>query len=74
VKSLRLSLDVTVPVPSVADPGSGALLSIGSGIWNGEKNPDPGSEIQDENPWSYFRELVSFFGLKILKYFYVDPG
>jgi hypothetical protein len=50
-------------VPSVADPGSGAFLSIGSGIRNGEKNPDPGSEIQDEHPWSYFRELsISFLG------------
>jgi hypothetical protein len=33
-----------------------------------------GTWIQDEHPGSYFRELGNnFFGLKILKLFYVDP-
>jgi len=55
------------------NPGSGAFMTSGSGI------RDPGSairiRIQDEQPRSYFRELKKqFFGLKIHKIFYVDPG
>jgi len=32
-----------------------------------ENKPDPGSEIRDEHPRSYFRELMN--SLKILKFF-----
>jgi hypothetical protein len=47
---------------SVADPGSGAFLTPGSGM--GERS---GSGIQDENPGSYFWVLRNhFFGLKFL--------
>jgi hypothetical protein len=34
-----------------------------------------GSGIRDEQPGSYFLELrPHFFGVKILKFFYADPG
>jgi hypothetical protein len=34
-----------------------------------------GSGIRDEQPGSYFLELRNhFFGVKILKFFYADPG
>jgi hypothetical protein len=50
---------------SVADPGSGAFLT-------------PGSGIRDEQPGLYFLELrnhfFGFFGVKILKIFDEDPG
>jgi hypothetical protein len=45
------------------DPGSGALLTPGSGI-----------RIRDEQPGSYFRELRNNFWVKILKIFDADPG
>jgi hypothetical protein len=57
---------------SVADPESGAFLTPGSGM--GKKS---GSRIRigNEQPGSYFRELRNhFFGVKILKFFYADPG
>jgi hypothetical protein len=38
-----------------------------------EKTPDRGSGIRDENPRS-FENLVSVFGLKVLKFFDADPG
>ncbi len=45
---------------SVADPGSGALLTPGSGMG---KKSGSGSKIQirDEQPGSYFRELRNIF-------------
>jgi hypothetical protein len=30
--------------------------------------------IRDEHPGSYFREQINNFIVKILKFFYVDPG
>jgi hypothetical protein len=42
---------------SVADPGSGAFLTPGSGI----KKSVSGSGIGDEQPGSYFLELRNFF-------------
>ncbi len=57
---------------SVADPGSGAFLTPGSGM--GRKSAS-GSGIRDEQPRSYFLELRNhFFGVKILKFFDADPG
>jgi hypothetical protein len=63
----RFITGVIVPVVgSVADPdpGSGAFLTLGSGIH------DPGwvkIRIRDEQPGSYFQELKKqFFGLKYL--------
>jgi hypothetical protein len=44
------------------DPGSGDLLTPGSGI-----------RIRDEQPGSYFFEPRPFFGVKILKFFDADP-
>jgi hypothetical protein len=42
------------------------------------QHPDPGSEIREEQPGSYFLELINhffaFFGVKILKFFYEVPG
>jgi hypothetical protein len=39
------------------------------------QHPDPGSEIRDEQPGSYFVELRNhFFGVKTLKFFDADPG
>jgi hypothetical protein len=51
----------------IRDLGSGAFLTPGSGssIREGEKTR---SWIWDEHPGSYFREL------KILNFFYADPG
>jgi hypothetical protein len=47
---------------SVADPGSGAFFDPCS--MDGEKSA---SEIRDEQPGSYFRELrINFFGLQYL--------
>ncbi len=60
---------------SVADPetGSGAFLTLGSGIRDGQKirirDPD-----RDEQPGSYFRELRNNVWVKILKFFDADPG
>jgi hypothetical protein len=56
---------VYAPLPtSVADPGSGAFLTPGSGM--GRKSAS-GSGIRDEQPESYFLELGNhFFGLKYL--------
>jgi hypothetical protein len=60
---------------SVADPGSGAFLTPGSGM--GRKSAS-GSGIRDEQPASYFLELrnhfFGFFRVKILKFFDEDPG
>ncbi len=53
---------------SVADPGSGAFLTPGSGIQDGKI-----IQIRDEHPRSIFRELRNrfFLGLKYL--FDADP-
>jgi hypothetical protein len=52
-------------------------LTPGSGIWDRRKSAS-GSGIRDEQPGSYFLELRNhffcFFGVKILKFFYEDPG
>jgi hypothetical protein len=57
------------------DPGSGAFLTPGSGM--GRKSAS-GLGIRDEQPGSYFLELINhffgFFGVKILKFFDADPG
>jgi hypothetical protein len=37
------------------------------------KNPDPGSGNRDEHPNLVCENLVSVFGLKILKFFDADP-
>ncbi len=61
---------------SVADPGpgSGAFLTPGSGIRDGQKSAS-GSGIWDEQPGSYFLELRNhFFWVKTLKFFDADPG
>jgi hypothetical protein len=59
---------------SVAECGSGSrircFLTPGSG-----KEKKCGSGIRDEYPRSFIRKLRnSFFGIKILKFFDVDPG
>ncbi len=63
VRAIRLYLT------SVADPGSGAFLTQGSGMG---KNPRSGYWIWDEHPWSYFRELWCGPGSGIWKPYY--PG
>jgi hypothetical protein len=46
-------------------------LTPGSGIRDGKK---VSIRIRDEQPGSYFRELINhFFGVKILKFFDADP-
>ncbi len=61
----------------IRDPGLGAFLTPGSGIWDGRKSAT-GSGIRDEQPGSYLLELrnqfFAFFGVKILKIFVEDPG
>jgi hypothetical protein len=54
---------------SVAVPGSGALLTSGSGMG---KNQDPGSGMN--NPDHISESLKTFFWVKILKFFDADPG
>jgi hypothetical protein len=59
---------------SVADPGSDAFLTPGSGIRDGRKIK---IRIRDGHPESYFRKLRTNFCLvKILRFFDVDadPG
>jgi hypothetical protein len=75
-----------IPAHSVADPDPGSgircLLTPGSGIrdpgWVESQHPDPGSEIRDDQPVSYFLEprnhFFGFLGVKILKFFDADPG
>jgi hypothetical protein len=63
-----LRIGIRDPVPFLPlDPGSGMGRKSGSG-----------SGIRDEQPGSYFPELrnsfFGFFGVKILKFFDVDPG
>ncbi len=59
VPQSRLLFSVADP-----DPGSGAFLTLGSGM--GRKSAS-GSGIRDEQPGSYFLELRNhFFGLKYL--------
>jgi hypothetical protein len=54
----------------IRDPVSGAFLTPGSGMSKKIR-----IRIRDEQLGSYFRELRNnFFGFKILKFFYVDPG
>jgi hypothetical protein len=57
------------------DPGSGAFLTPGSGIRDGQK---VSIRIRDEQSGSYFLELRNhffvFFGVKILKFLDADPG
>jgi hypothetical protein len=53
----------------VADPGSGGFLTPGSAGWVKIR-----IGIRDEHPGSYFREQINNFIVKILKFFYVDPG
>ena len=61
----------------IRDPGLGTFLTPGSGIRDGRKSAS-GSGIRDEQPGSYFLELrnhfFAFLGVKILKFFYDDPG
>jgi hypothetical protein len=58
----------------VADPGPGSDASLIPGSGSGKKSGF-GFGIRDERPRSFFRELInSFIGLKILKFFYADPG
>jgi hypothetical protein len=53
-------------VCSVPNPGSGAFLTPGSGIRDGEKKFGSGMNISD----NFFRELKnSFFDKKMLKFF-----
>jgi hypothetical protein len=55
---------------SVADPGSGALLTPGSGIQDGWKIR---IRIRDEQPGSYFRKIRNnILGYKI-RFFDADP-
>jgi hypothetical protein len=50
-------------VSSVADPGSGAFLTLGSGMGKKSKSGS-GIRIREGHPGSYFRELrTKFFGL-----------
>jgi hypothetical protein len=60
---------------SVADPGSGAFLTPGSGIrdpgWVESQHPDPGSGIKFLELRNHFFVI---FGVKILKFFDADPG
>jgi hypothetical protein len=55
----------------------GAFLTPGSGIRDRRKSAS-GSGIRDEQPGSYFLELINhffaFLGVKILKFFDEDPG
>jgi hypothetical protein len=56
------------------DPGSGAFLTPGSGIRDGNKSGS-GSGIREEQPGSYFLELRNhFFGLKYSNFFMQIPG
>ncbi len=62
------------------DPGSGAFLTPGSGIWDPRwvesQHPDPGSGMNNLDP--FFKSLetifICFFWVKILKFFDADPG
>jgi hypothetical protein len=60
----------TKMLDSVADPGSGAFMTPGSGI--GKKSESPGSGIN--NPDHISESLETIFWVKILKFFDVDPG
>jgi hypothetical protein len=55
----------------------GAFLTLGSGMGESQ-HPDPGFGIRDEQPGSYFLDLINhffaFLGVKILKIFHEDPG
>jgi len=51
----------TTDFAGVADPGSGAFLT-------------PGSGIRDEHPGSYFLQIETIFWGKVLKFFDADPG
>ncbi len=53
----------------IRDPGSGAFLTPGSGIRDGQKIK---IRIRDEHPESYFRELRNNFFVKIFNFF--DEG
>jgi hypothetical protein len=59
------------------DPGSGAFLTPGSGIWN-TFFPDPGSRIPDLRsriPYPYFRELSdNFWGKKFYNSLKIGPN
>ncbi len=63
-----------VLLASVADPGSGAFLTSGSGIRDGYNIR---IRIRDEHPGSYSESLETIFWVKIgylLKIFDADPG
>jgi hypothetical protein len=58
---------------SLADPGSGAFLTPGSGVKIRIRDPGPGA--QDEQPGSYFRELGNnFMDKNSFKFFDAHPG
>jgi hypothetical protein len=50
--------------------GSGIRCFFKFWIWDGKKS---GTGIRDEYPRSFFRELRTVLGLKILKFFDADP-
>ncbi len=57
---------------SVADPGSDAFLTPGSGMGKNQ-DPDPGSGSRMKIPGLNSDSLGTIFGFKILKLFDVDP-
>jgi len=58
---------------SVTDPGSGIFLPLDLESGIGKKS-ESGSWIVDEQPGSYLREQITFFWVKILKFFEGDLG
>jgi hypothetical protein len=62
---------------NVADPGSGASLTPGSGIWDlgwgKSQDPDPGFVSGMNNRSHISGSLETIFWVKIFKIFYVDP-
>ncbi len=66
-----------MPSDADPDPGSGLILSPGSGILDG-KNPKSGSgmNILDVSFRTWYQFFSTFWGLKILKFFdaHPDPG
>jgi hypothetical protein len=59
-------------IRSVADPESGAFLTLDPGSRMG-KNQDPDAGSGMNNPDHISGSIESIFGVKILKFFYADP-
>ncbi len=57
------------------NPDPGGPNKCGSGGSGSGAFLTPGSGIRDDQPGSYFRELINhFFGVKIIKFFDAYPG